>query len=155
MSIKGVIGRHYCTIQKLNRPRAIMKCNIIYNSGEIIPPITQKLPLLIARKSFSNFFTLNKLNAHFRLQRLHRPFPIILMACPVLTSAVLACPYEITINELYKMGLLFMGCITSRTAGCIINDIFDRKFDKHVSRTKTRPLASGELSVNEGKVKLI
>ncbi|CAN7975237.1 unnamed protein product, partial [Ixodes persulcatus] len=35
----------------------------------------------------------------------------------------------------------------TRSSGCIINDIFDRKFDKHVVRTKDRPLASGALPV--------
>ena len=37
-----------------------------------------------------------------------------------------------------------------RSAGCIINDIADRKFDKKVSRTKNRPIASGKVSVNLG-----
>ena len=35
-----------------------------------------------------------------------------------------------------------------RSAGCIINDIADKKFDKKVSRTKNRPIASGKISVN-------
>ena len=34
-----------------------------------------------------------------------------------------------------------------RSAGCIVNDILDRKFDKKVFRTKNRPLASGKISV--------
>jgi len=33
-----------------------------------------------------------------------------------------------------------------RSAGCIINDLWDQDFDKHVERTKVRPLASGELT---------
>ena len=37
-----------------------------------------------------------------------------------------------------------------RSAGCIINDILDRKFDKQVSRTKDRPIASGKISVVSG-----
>ena len=35
-----------------------------------------------------------------------------------------------------------------RSAGCIVNDILDRKFDKKVLRTKNRPIASGKISVN-------
>ena len=35
-----------------------------------------------------------------------------------------------------------------RSAGCIVNDILDRKFDKKVSRTKNRPIASGKISVH-------
>ena len=37
-----------------------------------------------------------------------------------------------------------------RSAGCIVNDIFDRKFDKEVLRTKDRPIASGKISVKTG-----
>ena len=40
-----------------------------------------------------------------------------------------------------------LGAIIMRSAGCIINDIFDKDFDKKVERTKTRPIASGEISV--------
>ena len=39
-----------------------------------------------------------------------------------------------------------------RSAGCIVNDILDRKFDKKVSRTKNRPIASGKISVNLGLI---
>ena len=39
-----------------------------------------------------------------------------------------------------------------RSAGCVINDIADRKFDRLVDRTKERPLASGKLKVNEAFV---
>jgi len=35
-----------------------------------------------------------------------------------------------------------------RSAGCIVNDIFDKKFDKKVERTKKRPIASGQVSTN-------
>ena len=39
-----------------------------------------------------------------------------------------------------------------RSAGCIINDIVDRKFDNKVERTKNRPIASGKISVKEGLI---
>ena len=35
-----------------------------------------------------------------------------------------------------------------RSAGCIVNDIADRKFDKKVERTKNRPIASGKVTIN-------
>ena len=34
-----------------------------------------------------------------------------------------------------------------RSAGCIVNDILDKEFDKKVSRTKNRPIASGKISI--------
>ena len=37
-----------------------------------------------------------------------------------------------------------------RSAGCIVNDIADRKFDKKVARTKNRPIANGSISVING-----
>jgi 4-hydroxybenzoate polyprenyltransferase len=50
-------------------------------------------------------------------------------------------------TTLTMLGLFGMGSFFMRSAGCIINDIWDHKYDKNVERTKTRPLASGELSV--------
>ena len=43
-----------------------------------------------------------------------------------------------------------MGSILMRSAGCIVNDIVDRNFDKKVERTKNRPIASGKVSVRLG-----
>ena len=37
-----------------------------------------------------------------------------------------------------------------RSAGCIVNDIVDRKYDKKVKRTRNRPIASGRVSVKQG-----
>lgn len=45
--------------------------------------------------------------------------------------------------------LFLMGTVLMRAAGCVINDIADRRFDKHVTRTKSRPLTSGEVSMAE------
>ena len=39
-----------------------------------------------------------------------------------------------------------------RSAGCIVNDIVDKDFDKKVKRTKTRPIASGKISVKQSLV---
>ena len=36
-----------------------------------------------------------------------------------------------------------------RSAGCIVNDIVDKDFDKKVERTKKRPIASGKISINQ------
>jgi 4-hydroxybenzoate polyprenyltransferase len=43
--------------------------------------------------------------------------------------------------------LFFLGAVLMRSAGCIVNDILDRKFDKKVFRTKNRPIASKKISV--------
>jgi 4-hydroxybenzoate polyprenyltransferase len=46
--------------------------------------------------------------------------------------------------------LFFLGSVLMRSAGCIVNDIVDKEFDKKVSRTKNRPIASGKISIKLG-----
>ena len=43
--------------------------------------------------------------------------------------------------------LFLLGTLSMRSAGCIFNDIIDRDFDRHVTRTQNRPLASGEVPI--------
>ena len=45
--------------------------------------------------------------------------------------------------------IVLIGAILVRSSGCVINDISDHKFDKLVSRTKDRPIASGQISLRE------
>ena len=45
-----------------------------------------------------------------------------------------------------------LGVIISRSAGCVVNDLTDRKFDKHVKRTRSRPITSGNLSVKNAVI---
>ncbi len=45
--------------------------------------------------------------------------------------------------------VFIFGVFIMRSAGCVLNDLADRKFDAHVKRTRTRPLASGQVSVKE------
>jgi 4-hydroxybenzoate polyprenyltransferase len=53
-------------------------------------------------------------------------------------------------SNYYLLFIFLIGAISLRAAGCIINDIFDRKIDAQVERTKSRPLASGELNLRQG-----
>ena len=50
------------------------------------------------------------------------------------------------------VAIFVLGVITMRAAGCVINDIFDRDLDPLVERTRTRPLASGAVTVREALV---
>lgn len=56
--------------------------------------------------------------------------------------------------NLYLLALFGTGAFLMRGAGCVINDFWDKDFDKKVERTKLRPLASGELSNFQGMVLL-
>jgi 4-hydroxybenzoate polyprenyltransferase len=49
----------------------------------------------------------------------------------------------------HLLAVFVLGTILMRSAGCCINDVADRDFDRHVKRTATRPVTTGELSVRE------
>jgi len=78
--------------------------------------------------------------------RLHQPVGIWLLLWPCWWSVALAAD---GFPPLKLLMLFALGAIVMRSAGCIINDMADREFDKQVERTRTRPLASGELSLRQ------
>lgn len=83
---------------------------------------------------------------YIRLMRLHQPTGIWLLLWPCWWSAALASRGTISLPLLV---LFALGAVLMRSAGCIINDLADRRFDAQVERTKNRPLASGEVSLKE------
>ncbi|QEO56355.1 4-hydroxybenzoate octaprenyltransferase [Francisella marina] len=85
-----------------------------------------------------------KFKAYIMLMRLHRPIPILLILWPTLTALVLA---SHGIPDIKYLIIFTIGVVVMRTVGCIVNDIADIDFDKHVERTNTRPLTSGKLNV--------
>ena len=88
------------------------------------------------------------LKIFIELTRLNKPIGFMLLFWPC--SWGLAFAY--TINPNLKLFfnyliLFFLGSVLMRSAGCIVNDIVDKDFDKKVERTKNRPLASGKINV--------
>jgi len=82
-----------------------------------------------------------------KLCRLNNPIPIIGLYLPCLWGIAWA-QYYLKYPEAIKNIIFFLiASIITRTLGCIINDIVDRDIDKYVKRTKTRVLATGELSL--------
>lgn len=53
-------------------------------------------------------------------------------------------------TRLFYTFLFAIGSIVMRSAGCVVNDIWDRDIDARVARTAGRPLASGALSLRQG-----
>ena len=51
--------------------------------------------------------------------------------------------------------IFWVGSVSMRSAGCIVNDLWDQEFDKQVERTKARPLASGELTSKQALAFLV
>ncbi len=85
------------------------------------------------------------------LIRIRKPIGIMLLFWPCLWGLTLA--YDFSDNKLKYIiyaTYFFLGSIIMRSAGCIVNDILDRKYDILVDRTKNRPIASGKISISLG-----
>lgn len=87
-----------------------------------------------------------------RLMRLDRPIGAYLLFIPGLWAALLAglLNPEVSLGRIvWVIVLLFVGSIVMRGAGCVINDMWDRDLDRQVERTRSRPLASGAVSMTQ------
>ena len=94
---------------------------------------------------------MEKIYYFIELTRIKRPIGYMLLFWPCVWGLTIAYDFSNNIQIFLKYGLLFLcGSILMRSAGCIINDIVDKDFDAKVSRTKTRPIASGKISVRLG-----
>jgi len=94
---------------------------------------------------------MNQLNLFIELIRLKKPIGYMLLFWPCVWGLSMAYDFKKNLNDyFFYLILFFLGSVLMRSAGCIVNDIFDRKFDKEVSRTKHRPIASGKITVNLG-----
>lgn len=80
------------------------------------------------------------------LMRLGSPTGYFLVFFPTLFGILLSAD---NFNDLRTIHLFLLGSIIARAAGCIVNDITDRKLDLHVTRTKHRPLTSGKVTMKE------
>lgn len=87
-----------------------------------------------------------KWDVYKRLTRLDKPIGILLLWYPTAWALWLA---NMGAPSLKLFLFFFIGTVLMRSAGCVINDIADRDIDKHVSRTKLRPITSDEISVKE------
>src|SRR5574340_733603 len=87
-----------------------------------------------------------RLSLYIQLTRLHRPIGILLLLWPTLWGVWFAGEGR---PAWYIVAIFMAGTALMRSAGCAINDYADRHIDKHVKRTKDRPLASGRVSGRE------
>ena len=94
---------------------------------------------------------MNQLNLFVELTRLKKPIGYMLLFWPCAWGLTLVYNFSESLDKyFFYLILFFLGAVLMRSAGCIVNDILDRKFDKKVSRTKNRPIASGKISVHLG-----
>jgi 4-hydroxybenzoate polyprenyltransferase len=83
---------------------------------------------------------------YIRLSRIDKPIGSWLLFLPGAWSIAFA---GTTLNNFTLIGLFGVGTILMRGAGCTINDLWDKDFDRRVERTKSRPIASGEVTVKQ------
>lgn len=86
---------------------------------------------------------------YLKLMRLDKPVGAWLLMWPGIWSVCLASK---GLPDPYLLFVFFIGSFLMRGAGCIINDIVDTKIDKLVERTKTRPLAAGEITKRQALI---
>tara|TARA_B110000438_G_scaffold221882_1_gene215192 strand:- start:1836 stop:2699 length:864 start_codon:yes stop_codon:yes gene_type:complete len=91
---------------------------------------------------------MKQLNLFFELTRLKKPIGFMLLFWPCAWGLTLAYDFSNNLNSyFFYLSLFFLGSVLMRSAGCIVNDISDKEFDKKVKRTKNRPIASSKVSV--------
>lgn len=83
-----------------------------------------------------------RVNAYERLMRLDKPIGTLLLLWPTLWALWLASAGRPRFDHLI---IFLTGTVLMRSAGCAMNDYADREIDPHVARTRSRPLASGEI----------
>ena len=96
---------------------------------------------------------MSHISIFLELTRLKKPIGYMLLFWPCVWGITIAYNFQDKLNQFIFFTLLFLsGSILMRSAGCIVNDIVDRNFDKHVERTKDRPIASGKISINKSLI---
>jgi len=91
---------------------------------------------------------MNQFNLFIELTRLKKPIGYMLLFWPCAWGLTIVYDFSSTFDiYFFHLLLFFLGSVLMRSAGCIVNDILDRKFDKKVFRTKDRPIAAGKISI--------
>jgi 4-hydroxybenzoate polyprenyltransferase len=87
-----------------------------------------------------------RLTLYEKLMRLDKPVGILLLLWPALWALWIAGKGR---PDMVIVWIFVIGAVLMRSAGCIVNDIADRDFDRHVARTRERPITAGLVSVQE------
>ena len=94
---------------------------------------------------------MDQIKLFIELTRIKKPIGYMLLFWPCAWGLSIAYDFNGELNTyVFYIFLFLSGAILMRSAGCIVNDIFDKNFDKKVLRTKNRPIASNKISVKNG-----
>mgnify|MGYP006147151111 FL=1 len=88
----------------------------------------------------------SRLSLYLDLIRWNRPAGWLLLLWPTLSALWIAAG---RFPGWHLVAVFTLGTILMRSAGCCMNDVADRDFDRHVKRTAQRPITSGAVSVRE------
>ena len=88
----------------------------------------------------------SRLALYLQLIRWDRPAGWLLLLWPTLSALWIAAD---GFPGWHLLAVFTLGTFLMRSAGCCVNDVADREFDRHVKRTATRPVTSGALPVGE------
>lgn len=95
---------------------------------------------------------IKQLSPYWYLMRFDKPIGIALLLWPTLWALWIASDG----HPGFLQGFVFIaGTIVMRAAGCVMNDIADRRFDRFVARTQSRPITSGQVSVRQALICLL
>ncbi len=87
-------------------------------------------------------FIRNRLVQYYYLTRLDKPVGILLLLWPVLWALWIAAEGAPDLDVLI---IFILGVTIMRSTGCVLNDLADRNLDRHVARTRDRPITSGNV----------
>ena len=94
---------------------------------------------------------MNQVKLFIDLIRLKKPIGFMLLFWPCAWGLTIAYDFSNSFkNYFFYLLLFFLGAVLMRSAGCIVNDILDKEFDKKVERTKNRPITSNKISIKLG-----
>ena len=91
----------------------------------------------------------SRLALYLALIRWHRPAGWLLLLWPTLSALWIAAD---GFPGWHLLAVFTLGTVLMRSAGCCVNDVADREFDRHVKRTAQRPVTSGAVSVKQALV---
>lgn len=114
--------------------------------------LTGSLAIQYSWKPLVHYIAWPKLLAISDLIRLPKQYGTLLLMAPTLWALFIAAEGAPTAE---LIGIFVAGSFLMRSAGCVINDMADRRLDAQVERTKGRPLASGRLALSEAILVLL
>ncbi len=91
----------------------------------------------------------DKAQVYLQLVRWDRPAGWLLLLWPTLSALWIAAD---GFPGWHLLAVFTLGTVLMRSAGCCVNDVADREFDKHVKRTANRPVTRGAVSVKEALI---